>query len=62
MLEALFNKAVGFQTCNFIKKETPIQVFSCEYCKIFKKSPYFEEHLRVAAAGDLIVNVNHSES
>ena len=23
--------------CNFIKKETPIQVFSCEFCEIFKK-------------------------
>ena len=22
--------------CNFIKKETPTTVFSCEYCKVFK--------------------------
>ena len=29
---------------NFIKKETPTQVFSGQYCEIFKKS-YFEEHL-----------------
>ena len=28
---------------NFIKK-TPTQVFSCEYCEIFKNT-YFEEHL-----------------
>ena len=61
MLESLFNKAVGFQACNFIKKDTPTQVFSCEYCKI-KKSTYFEKHLQVAASGDLKVNVNHSES
>ena len=27
------------------QKETPIQVLSCEYCKIFKNT-YFEEHLR----------------
>ena len=28
--------------------ETPTQVFSCEYCEIFKNT-YFEEHLRTAA-------------
>ena len=33
----------GLQACNFVK-ETPAQVFSCEYCEIFK-STYFEEHL-----------------
>ena len=32
-----------------IKKETPTQVFSCEYCKIFKNS-YFKEHLQTAAS------------
>ena len=36
-------------TCNFIKKQTPGQVISCEYWKIFK-STYFEEHLRTAAS------------
>ena len=30
--------------CNFIKKETVPQVFSCEFCIIFKNT-YFEEHL-----------------
>ena len=29
--------------------ETPIQVFSCEYCKIFN-STYFEENLRTTAS------------
>ena len=28
---------------------TPIQVFSSEYCKIYRTS-YFEEHLRTAAS------------
>ena len=28
------------------EKEAPTQVFSCEYCKIFKNY-YFEEHLGV---------------
>ena len=26
------------QTCNFIKKETLAQVFSCEFCEILRKS------------------------
>ena len=34
---------------NFIKKETLAQVFSCEFCEIFKKT-HFEEHLRTAAS------------
>ena len=29
--------------------ESPTQVFSCEYCEIFKNT-YFEEHLRTAAS------------
>ena len=29
-------------------KETPPQVFSCEYCEIFKNID-FEEHLQTAA-------------
>ena len=36
-LESVFNKVV------------PTQVFSSEYCKIFKNT-YFEEHLRTAAS------------
>ena len=35
-------------SCN-LNKETPTQVFSCEYCKIFK-SNYLKEHLRTAAS------------
>ena len=33
---------------NFIKKETLAQVFSCEFCEIFKNA-FFIEHLRVTA-------------
>ena len=33
-------------------KETPTQVFSCEYCKIFKNT-YFEENLRATASAIL---------
>ena len=32
------------QACNFIKKETLAQVFSCEFCEIFKNT-FFTEHL-----------------
>ena len=33
------------QACNFIKKETLAQVFSCEFC-IIPKTPFLTEHLR----------------
>ena len=32
--------------CNFIKKETPTHVFSCEFCKAFKNI-FFTKHLPV---------------
>ena len=38
--------------CNFIKKENLVQVFSCEFCKIFKKA-FFTEHLRMTASENL---------
>ena len=38
------NKVVAYLTCAYLKT----QMFSCKYCKIFKKK-YFEEHLRTAA-------------
>ena len=44
MLECLFNKEAGLKACIFIKKkETTIQVFSCEYCEFFKS--FLTEHL-----------------
>ena len=39
------------------QKDTPTQVFSCEYCEIFKNT-YLEEHLRTT---DFINNVYASE-
>ena len=40
-----FNKVGGLRpmACNFIKKETLVQVFSCEFCEI-SKSTFFIEH------------------
>ena len=46
MLESLFNKVADLKA--------PPQVFSCEYCEIFKNT-YFEEHLRTAASD--IINI-----
>ena len=46
VLETLFIKVTGLTACILIKKETPTQVFSCEYCKIFKNS-FFVEHLLI---------------
>ena len=36
------------EACNFIKKETLAQVFSCEFCEIFKNT-FLTEHLRRVA-------------
>ena len=38
------------RTYNFIKKETMAQVFSCEFCKIYKNT-FFTEHLWATASG-----------
>ena len=37
-----FNKVVG-QACNFIKKETMEQAFSCEFCEISKNTSFTED-------------------
>ena len=38
-----------FQRLQHYQKQTPTQVFSCEYCEIFK-STYFDGHLQTAAS------------
>ena len=43
------------ETCNFIKKETPSQVFSCEFCEI-SNNTFFTEHLRTTASVHLNIN------
>ena len=37
------------EACNFIKKETLAQVFSCEFCQI-SKNTFFTEHLWATAS------------
>ena len=46
-----FNKVAGLrpEACNFIKKETLAQVFSCEFCEI-SKNTFFTEHLWTTAS------------
>ena len=36
VLESLFNKITRLMAYNFIKKQTPAQVFSCRYHKMFE--------------------------
>ena len=40
-----FLKSCRSQACNLIKKETPTQVYFCEFFKIFKNT-FFIEHLQ----------------
>ena len=37
------------EACNFIKRETLAQVFSCEFCEIFKNT-FFTGHLRTTVS------------
>ena len=40
---------IKLQGCNFIKKETLTQVFSCEFCEI-SKNTFSTEHLQTTAS------------
>ena len=48
----------NLNACNFIKKETLVQLFSCEFCEIFKNT-FFTEHLRTTASvrREFVLNV-----
>ena len=43
------HKKVRILACNFIKKETLAQIFSCEFCEI-SKNTFFTEHLWTIAS------------
>ena len=47
--ETLFYYSCRPEACNFIKKETRAQVFSCEFGEIFKNT-LFTEHLWTTAS------------
>ena len=42
------------EACNFIKKETLAQVFSCKFCEIYM-SNFSTEHLRVTASDKYLI-------
>ena len=39
------------EACNFVKKETLAQVFSCEFCEISKNTVFTEHLWATASAG-----------
>ena len=45
MSESLFSFSCRPEACKFIEKETPTQLFLCEFSEIFKNM-FFTEHLR----------------
>ena len=49
LFQGLFLSKVAGQVCKFIKKETLAQVFSCEFCEIFKNT-FFTEHVWTTAS------------
>ena len=58
MLEPLFQYSYRPEGWNFIRKETLTQVFSCEFCEIFRtpflqstSGGFFRNTLRVSIAG-----------
>ena len=40
--------------CRFIKTETPVQVFSCEFCKAFKNTNFAEKQ-QSSVSNDIII-------
>ena len=49
-----------FQACNFIKKETLAQVFSCEFYEIFKNT-FFTELPRTTASVNILFSIRINE-
>ena len=47
------------QTCNFIKKETLAQVFSCEFCEIPKNTFFHRTPLVAASEVTVLVSPNY---
>ena len=43
-----FKESYRVEACNFIEKETPAKVFSCEICESFKNA-LFIEHIKTTS-------------
>ena len=53
-----FNKVTGLRFATLLKKETLAQVFSCDFCEIFKNA-FFAKHLLMTAS-DILEAFNFS--
>ena len=60
MPESSLSEIAG-SACNFIEPETPVQVFSCEFCDIFKNN-YFLEHLQTGTQQDYILGYSSRDT
>ena len=40
---------ITYARVNFVKKETPAEVFSCEFCEIFKNTYFYRTPLAAAS-------------
>ena len=45
----LFNKDTGLRPATLLKRETQAQVFSCEFCEIFKNNFFYRTSLVAAS-------------
>ena len=57
-----FNKVSGLkpQACNFVKKGTLVQVFSCEFCEISKNTCFYRTPpVTASESGLLKINCHH---
>ena len=59
--EAVVGSIRWKKPCNFIKKETPTQLFSCEFCYILKNT-FFTEYLRVTASDHWWCDIKKAEN
>ena len=49
-----FDVDIATTACNVIKNETPLQAFSCEFCKVFKNNN-FAKNQKKTASSDMII-------
>ena len=50
LCQSLFFNKVTVLACNFTKKEALAQMFSCEFCEIFKNTFFYRKPLVAASA------------
>ena len=60
MLESLFITKVHARGSATLLKETPTQVFSCEYCEIFKNSFLIEHLLWLLLSDEYLIDCSRS--